>query len=66
MQNADGSRYAAGGIACFNLPNGTLKWHTAFDLSFADRALLPLRTSISSHCPFPFPISFPYIFPFPF
>jgi hypothetical protein len=37
MQGADGSRYASSGLVCFNLPNGTIKWHTALDLSFADR-----------------------------
>jgi len=40
-QGADGSKYASSGVVCFNLPNGTLKWHTPLDLSFADRAYSP-------------------------
>lgn len=40
-QGADDSKYASSGVVCFNLPNGTLKWHTPLDLSFADRAYSP-------------------------
>ncbi len=40
-QGADGSKYASSAVVCFNLPNGTIKWHTPLDLSFADRAYSP-------------------------
>jgi len=41
LQQADGAKYAASAITCFNLPSTTVKWHTPLDLSFADRAYSP-------------------------